>query len=700
MFRVFKRALGVVSVEEKNGMITVEGVSSRFIEEDLRKVWKTSRLGNYLFSSKGSYGFVIPSFFALELRYMLEHMLSLNIRLQISRRTASQVVRELNEKTWLKDTLDETKSCLDFSKLSKLNMQPLDYQRKFMEYYDKLIPQYGLHGMILSAAAGSGKTFTTIALAECLNADYVIVVCPKNAVDIVWRSTIVSLFKTPVTQWDSLTNRTYVGEKYAVVHYDYMAEFMRSIGQIRGKVVIILDESHNANEITSARTQNFIAICQKVSSENVIWASGTSIKAMGYESIPIFKTIDPRFTDDIVERFKKMFGKEAKKSLDVLANRIDLMSYKVEKSELKLAKPEITNVKVATPDSANYTLDKVKEEMDAFVAVRVKYYKDNRGDHERQYNDCLNVFKSSSSFKQNAVGFDKYRSYVATIGRVTAYDTVIEEMKFCNSFEKNVIIPTLPQHQVALFKDVKSVIKYTPLKIRGECLGRILGKKRAECIVSMAKHIDYAKYLESTEKKTVVFTSYVEALEACAKTLTDLEYSPAVVYGKTNKELPTIVKTFGSDEQLNPLIATFQSLSTAVPLVMADVMLMLNTPFRDYIYQQAISRIHRLGATTQVNVYVFSLDTGEQPNLSTRSVDILQWSQSQVEKIMRIKNPFPIDPTVSLGIENYSESNNPIEDVDTELVEMLRAADALAAHGLDGISLESGNKAPKYLSGW
>ena len=697
MFRVFKSMTGNVTVEEKNGEIIVEGVSSRYMESDLQRIWKTSRIGNNLFTSRGRYGFSFPSFFALEVRYVLQEMLALERRLDISRRTASKIVAELNKNTWLKDTLDETKHCLDFSKLNKLLMQPLDYQMRFLEYYDKLVPQYGLSGIILSAAAGSGKTFTTIALAECLNADYVVVVCPKNAVDIVWRNTITSIFKAPVTQWDSLKKLPYKGEKYLVTHYEYMSELMPQLKSVRGNVVIILDESHNANEITSARTQNFIKLCQTVESKNVIWASGTSIKALGYESIPIFKTIDPRFTDASIDKFKKMFGKEAKKSLDILAHRIDIMSFKVEKSELKLNKPIIQTIKVTTPDSENFTLDKVKEEMASFITNRVDYYARSRAEHERKYKDCLKIFESSKEFRKHALDYDKYKHYVSIIASTTAYDTVVEEMKFCNQFEKNVILPIMPSHLVAEFKDVKSVIKYTPLKIRGECLGRVLGKRRAECIVSIAKYLDYAKYIEATEKKTVVFTSYVEALEQAAQTLVERDYSPVVVYGKTNNELASIVKTFGGDETINPLIATFQSLSTAVPLTMADNMIMLNTPFRDYVYQQAISRIHRLGATTQVNVWIIALDTGEKPNLSTRNVDILQWSQNQVEMIMKIKNPFPVDPAATLGLESFITTQQTL-DVNEELLTEISSVDDIAVFN-DRLPEPTDSGGPAY-SNW
>ena len=110
----------------------------------------------------------------------------------------------------------------------------------------------------------------------------------------------------------------------------------------------------------------------------------------------------------------------------------------------------------------------------------------------------------------------------------------------------------------------------------------------------------------------------------------------------TNKDLNNIINRFEKTEELNPLIATFKSLSTAIPMTMADCMIMIDTPFRDYIFQQTIARINRLGATTQTYVYIASLDTGSEPNISNRTLDILKWSQSQIEAITGVKSPFEI----------------------------------------------------------
>jgi hypothetical protein len=222
-----------------------------------------------------------------------------------------------------------------------------------------------------------------------------------------------------------------------------------------------------------------------------------------------------------------------------------------------------------------------------------------------------------------------------------------EEIQLTNKFEKERIIPALPKNIALEFKNVKSIIKYTNLKIQDEALGRILGRSRIDC--------------------TVIFTSYVEVLDSTVKTLEKQGFRPMAVYGKTNNELTKIIHTFESDKTINPLVATYASLSTAVPLVMADTMIAIDVPFRAYIHEQAISRIHRLGADTQTRVFEMYLDTGEKSNVSTRSSDILQWSQKQVEDIMGIESPFEVveeeSGRLDVSVEGFgclSELSDPV----------------------------------------
>lgn len=505
------------------------------------------------------------------------------------------------------------------------------------------------------------NTLLALSIAECVDADYIIVICPKNATQRVWEKTVVEEYVKPQSFWQAMYGKPYKGERILIAHYESLPkviEIVKSGALKSDNITIVLDESHNLNEIKSQRTQLWIELCQLTKSKNIIPASGTPVKAMGAELIPLLKVLDPLFNDAVEERFKKIFGKDGNKGLEILKNRLGLVSYKIEKSALGLDKPIMKTLPIKMPTGDMFTLKAIKVVMEQFIKERVEYYKKRRSDDERFWERCIAAHENALKTSAQKAEYNKYKNTLKTVIKNPDPRYIGEEIAYTNIYEKRYFEPTLPREMIKQFRDVKSVIKYTQLKIQGECLGRVLGRKRIECHVDMVKHIDFVSVVESTMKKTVVFTSFVEALVAANEHCTTLDLKPLVVYGKTNNELASIVKRFEQDDALNPLIATYNSLSTAVPLVMADTMIMVNSPFRAYIEEQAISRIHRLGADTQTTVYRCHLDTGDQPNISTRSSEILAWSQAMVEEITGVKSPFAITES----LENHSVDVTAMDD--------------------------------------
>lgn len=658
MFGQIRSIFGNIRVTQSDKVITVDGVPFDVMEKDISKIWNTSKICSNMFTKLSRYSFSFPLFFAPDIIYQLDVMIN-HRKTGSDIKTLNKIKEKLFESTWLFDTLDDYQERLDLSKLSELNYTPLPFQMDFLNYYSKTLDQYNLNGVLLAGAAGSGKTFISLAVAHCLNADKVIVVCPKNATERVWEANIHEVFKKKQSYWIAQRGYDYKNERFIIGHYEALEKLLDLIPKLgNGKIVVVLDESHNLNEVSSNRTKAFIDLCKKTRSNDIILASGTPIKALGSESIPLFRVIDPYFNEDVEQRFKKIYGKDASKGLDILKHRLGIVSFKVEKKELKLLPPIMETVKVSIPNSQQYTLAAIATDMRKYTEERFKFFKERKKEDEKYFYSILDHFESSLKNKSD---YDKYREFLARVIKAYdkgALDSVKEELMFCNQYENKTIIPTLSSEDKAKFKETKTIIKYLGLKIQGECLGRVLGRKRIQCHVDMIPFVDFKGICNSSLKKTIVFTSFVEALEVCQQYLKDKEMEPLVVYGKTNNELADTVKRFENDENLNPLIATYNSLSTAVPLVCADVMILLNTPFRAYIQEQAISRIHRLGSTTQTYVYIMSLDTGKEPNISTRSIDILEWSQKQVEQILGIVSPFQVNESmenmsVSIESENF-----------------------------------------------
>jgi len=639
MLSGLRKMIGSINVEEEGNFIRIEGLPTYQYINDLARLWKTSKIGLNMFSKVTSSYVVFHKFFLPEVLYTLQGALDDPKRgYSFNYRAMRKAVDELQRETWWRHTQETHPDILDYSQLDKLTKVLFDYQQEFLHIYNERVPKLNLGGYILAADPGTGKTINSIALATCLRADVVVAIVPKNAVDRVWKATLDTIFKTPVDYWLSSTDEPLQwGKKYYVFHYEQLDRAVEFMAKHPGtKPMVILDESHNMNDIDSLRTQLFIKLCRDMRCKHVLWMSGTPIKAMGKEVVPVLKTIDAMFDKTAEERFLAIFGKSSAKGLDILANRLGMFVHKVKKVNPVTNVVERVEMKVATPKGKQFTLANVSEEMRQFVAERTEYYRINFKKYEGQYEQGLKVHEKVIAHNRQAqTDYAIYQRYILMIRAGYDPESMIAESKYCNRYEKE-IAANLAQPLREQFRNAKSVVKYCNLKIQGEALGRILGKRRMQCNLELAEHINFEEEIDGARKKTIIFTSYVEVVDKVFERLTAQGYSPARVYGLTNKDLPNIIGKFEKDPDCNPLIATFQSLSTAVPLTMASTTFMLNSPFRIGEMEQAEARMDRVGQDGSVKFINVFLDTGGEPNLSTRSNDILVWSKEQVSKIMGI----------------------------------------------------------------
>lgn len=668
MAAIINRVMGVSDVKEIGNEIVISGASAQALSRDIKNLWTTSKITNNMFTKVTWSQITIPKFFAIELHYILNKLLE-EYSLATPRRIISGIIAGLEENTWIKSTLKDPAKWMDRSTLREIKFKMLKHQDEFIDVYEDMTQRYNLNGYLLAAAPGSGKSLASIAISLAVHATKVIIVCPKPALIDVWEKTLTKEMtipqKTYVSDRDSKLKPTL---KYHIFHYEALdrAEELATIfGMGDENVTIILDESHNINDIKSLRTTRFISVCKRSRSKNIIWASGTPIKAMGTEAIPLLKSIDPFFDDVAEEAFRKMYGRDAKRSLDILAHRLGLVTYKVAKQNVMSDKPTEVPINVKMPNGSDYTLNAISAKMKNFVAERAQFYLDNRGKFLAEYYRIVDNYAKGLKTDKDKAEYEYYRKTVETLSN-KKFDSMADGPLAIstNKYEKEKIHPTLSPMDKKTFTNVKSIVKYVDLKIRGEALGQILTKERIQCFKDLLYNVDFDALINSVEKKTVIFSSYVTVVDELYEILTAKKYYPLVVYGETNNELPRIVKRFGEDLKANPLIATFQSLSTAVPLTMANGIIFLNSPWRSYEREQAIARAHRIGQDKQVYVYDVQLDTGNVTNISTRSVDILQWSKEQVDRIVGVDG----DSNISLefnGLETEFKGDicDFIEDV-------------------------------------
>lgn len=668
MYGSVARLVGFVSVKETDSHIIVNGIPGLRFSRDVYNYWKTSKLNNNMFTSISKSQIKFPKFFAIEVLYMLERLLE-SRRTSVSRRILQKTIDELTSHTWLnKIGSTDFKPRLDYSKLKDLNVTLFAHQDNFLREYDRVTQEYSLTGMLQDVAAGGGKTITGYALGHCLGADTQVYVVPKNSAVDVWEKTIAKqlpaygagnyFFKSGVpSYWTSMSGENpVVGKKIYIVHYDFLDKFLAFVKMNKrafGQVFVDIDESHNFNE-ESQRTAALIDLCATLNARDVIHSSGTPFKAMGSEAMTLLATICPDFSPEARAAFKKIFGKEAKRANEILANRIGIVSFKVLKQEIETPGVDYHDIKVKIPNGNDYTLDAIRTKMTAFIDERMKMYQKGMPEYQKLYDQCMELHGKSlaRASPPQIKDFDLYKNYIKQIRR--GYDpvTMKDIVMYCNRYELKNIVPSLPEPLRKPFINVRAIIKYVELKVLGEALSQVLGKLRIQCHLDMLEDMGLDVIIDNASKKTVVFTSYVEVVKTLEVLLPKAGYKPLFVYGETNKDLPAIVKKFHDDPDANPLVATFKSLSTAVPLTAANTLAFTNSPFRDYERTQTIARVDRIGQDQRCHVYDIFLDTGESPNISTRSKDILSWSKEQVETILGVKSPDDIEASLESLVEN------------------------------------------------
>lgn len=658
MMSNLKRLFNTITVKESNGIITIDGLNSLELSKDIQKIWRTSRISKHMFHRLTRSSISFYSFYLIEVYFILNKIKEAN-RSFTTNRSIQHILNLLDEETWLSGANSkEYTSKLNLNKLKLFKKSPLEHQTNFLETYDKNTQKYDLKGYMLASPPGTGKTLANLYLAECLNKEVIIMVSPLAAVEKVWEASLLEEYKVPQTDyWISKEGGSPpLDKKFYITHYESLPRLIGLVEELakrKKSVYIALDESHNLNEINSLRTQTFMTICEilKNNDLDVIWASGTPLKAMGAEMIPFITTIDDMFNKSVEDSFKKIFGMSSERAGEILQNRIGVTMFQVPKSAVRDTTPIEEDVKVTFRDSKKFTMSVVRQDMLDFVEERIKYYKANFDKYEKDYLDAIATFENTLKNDREKQELVKYKKDINTIRRTRDIMVIRDLIKDVNKYEKTVIEPSLPSEQRKAFRAAKSVIKYVELKIRGEALGTVLGRRRIDCSVAIAMNADIPAIIDASEKKTLIFSGYVKVVEALQERLTKLGYKPNVVYAKTSSELKAIVNKFQSDKTTNPLIATYDSLSTAVPITAASSVILVDQPFRDYIRDQAISRADRLGNDSQVYVHNLLLDTGSEVNVSTRSLDIMKWYKEQVDMMLGLSGVSVENEMYMSGIE-------------------------------------------------
>ena len=644
-----------IRVTQTDKAVIFSGFRTKWFFREIERVMETTRFQKGIVTHLGSLSFRVPLFFCYDFLLILESVIENHTpyyNVEIIKRT----LKEFRKVPVISETNKEFPSKLNKKALDLFVFKPLESQQEFFEVYDQKTQQYGLNGYILGAEAGTGKTISSMMLGFQLNdVDTIVVISPSNALYEVWEDTVANKIKGNVPYYVYGKGKPEPGKKVYIFSHDNM-KFAKEVilGMLKKKkVFIIVDECHSFNEIKSDRTNLLIDICQELKMKDMVWMSGTPFKAFGREVIPFLYSADPKFSEDTAAGFAKIFGVRGTYALDILSARIGRTVHLIDKKNVVQNKVVNLELRVKIPNGERYTMPAISKAMEKFVTERAEYYRFHGPRLESEYLRVRNdhgKYLTGSQLKQ----FEYYCDTVEVIRKARVYSDYTKEMQFCNDYEKKEIIPNLSSEEKKIFRDVKSVYKYFALKIQGEALGRILGRERTLCNLDILRNLDNASVwceelnykgesfvlddiFDMSESKVVFFTDYVEVLQEAEVFMKKKGYNPKVVYGETNKDLSAILDAFAKDPKVNPIVATLKSLSTAVPLIMADTEVLLNVPYRDYIYKQTVARVDRIGQKHTVKIFHVYLDTDGIPNISTRSKDLMEWSKQMVEKLLGIK---------------------------------------------------------------
>lgn len=604
---------------------------------------------NYLFRSVGNLSIEIDSFFLLELREILHIILSkyksYAFEFGINIRTIKNLLEEINNNTWLKEDKPENYSFLiDHDRLKEIFViEPKEFQKVIYSEYEYKKNILKNLGILLDSATGTGKTYQGLTLSEATCSDIIIYIVMGKNINTVWYPTLANnsdnFFRHKIdkdniyTSEDLYKNKKYNGEKHILIHYEALEKLINISNEFSNKnVTILVDEVHNFTTNTSNRFNYLELLCKKTRSENIILMSGTPIKGSTLEFVPYLQLLEPRFNKVVKERYIKIYGSPNELLKSVMQMRYKRMSVKIHKEVLELKPVNYNTIEISLSNGDNYTLKNVKELMNKYTKERVEEIENNIDQYQNTYNLYLNKAISLNP-KANWYKYKDDFEKIKIIYKKRQLMFNMDLMKIINDFEKTNIHVFLTIEERELFKEASMLLKYPMLKIRGEVLGKVFMRKRIEAHRDMCKVINYNPIVNGSLGKTIIISDYIEIIEEALIKIKSDGLNPIAVYGKYIKNIDTIMEKFKNDEDTNPLVGTYPAIGTGHHLVVANVILLLNLPFRPYLLDQAIARVNRMGQDKDVFIIYVNLKTGEEYNLTSRNIDILKWARDAVSDI-------------------------------------------------------------------
>lgn len=643
-----------VSVNIDKGKISIGGflgirILSRFIRSLGRKKV------DLLFIKVGATNITFYEFFKFEVSYIFKEILDSKNTYGVNVRAIRSALEQLEEIVYEDTFIDK----LLIEK--ELKYKPLPYQENLYTTYADIKKKMGYRGMLLDAKTGTGKTYMSLSLALALDSEKVVVVVPKEVYETVWVIAFTDpkegLFLKDTPFWYVDKKTKYNNEKYIIMTYENLKLQDEVLKIIKSKyTTIIVEESHKFGSVSSQRTERLLEFLHNSNSANILPMSGTSVKSSSTEVSIIMEMIDSKYVDHVKKRFLKMYGKPSNLFKEMLPARFQSSSLLIKKEELGLPDPIVRYVKVNIHQPERYSLESIREDMKTYIGQRLNYYDKLKPEYHAKFKALQDEYREQLLETSPR---DEYNIYQDQLQSIIFGGYSMDKAYMAsgiNKYEKKYLFPIMTNEDKKVYKNIAPVVKYVNLKVGGEALGNVVMKALIRCHTEMASVLDYKSIIESVVNKTVIFSSHIEVLEAAERKLKKSNYKHnSKVYGPYVKDMGTQVATFKNNKKVNNILATYNSLSIGTPLVEANAVILLNLPFRNYIYDQATARIWRGGQKEQTYIYIPILDY-DTPNINSRNIDIIKYFKAAVEELTGRMDLLTLDGTTTdnLGEESLT----------------------------------------------
>lgn len=644
---MFGSLMAKISIDEK--YITIKGINFRKFIQRIKsyysennfskifmmvytnkseKLWKKGRIKKSEMTVKH---LKFPVFFSLEIAMILEDLGSYYCVPYYMK-----MAKAIRTKTWVNNLHKPVeKKSIDLSGLQNIRYTLKPYQKDFIEMYPTVKSRFNLNGYLLSFDQGLGKTLTAISLAECLNKDQIIVVCP-NSLKENWSYEIKEYFykysdeklwRQEVFVHGAKGYEITKNTKYLIVNLEAIPAIYNLLNNKKDSIIIV-DEMHNIRNMKGKRTTELIDLKTKLGKPDVLLMSGTPIKALPNEIVPSLMMIDPLFTHEVAELYTKCFNVDGVGTKEIVNTRFGMVMHRKTKKEvLQLPEKNLHTLSFKLKGGDKYISHIVKQ--DVKRVFESLYHKElaNSKELQQNYINMINKYHKAPRGE-----YDEYMKYIDHPFE-DYNEAYLEKMKrFVEMYVKpNIYYPV----DLKNFKDAETAYLRMKERAMGKALGQIMHPRRKEMFIQLYEQNkeDIIERIQNATKKTVIFSTLLEVVNYISDDLKKQGIGNVKIVGGSGDRMK-LIQQFKNNEDIEVLIATSQTLSTGVTLTEANQMFFFGTPWRSADYNQCCDRIYRIGQNTDVDIYNILLDTGNDLNLSTRMNDILNWSDDMFNNMI------------------------------------------------------------------